>query len=159
MSRHTLIRPAIPADHPRLEALLARASLATGEHVQDLLANPDALAIPPENLAHTLVIERDGGIAGFCTLMPVTDERYEVDALFVDPCFWRQGLGARLLREAERRVGEAGARTLGVVSGRYAEPFYRAFGFEPDGEEMTRFGPATRLTKSVRSASADDPDA
>ncbi len=144
------IRQATVADHERLEALQRLASLATGEHHQELLDNPGVFGVAPENIAHSFVAELDGEVVGFCTMLPRSAEVAEVDAVFIDPGAWRQGIGRMLLIEAERRAAHAGIRTLGVTSGGYAVSFYQALGFRLSGTEMTDFGPADRLTKDVR---------
>ena len=143
------IRPAHPDDRTELVRLLRRASLATGEHVRELLDDPDAMDIPPENLAHTLVAEAGGRVVGFCTVLPLPGLLAEVDAVFVDPGSWRKGLGKALVIAAERRAIEDGVASLEVVSGRYAQPFYEALGFKRSGVEATRFGLAVRLTKRL----------
>ncbi|OCP32352.1 MULTISPECIES: GNAT family N-acetyltransferase [unclassified Ensifer] len=144
-----LIRQALAADHDRLEALQRAASLATGEHHQELLDNPDVFGIVVENIAHTLVAERDGQVVGFCTVLPRSADVAEVDAVFIDPGAWRQGIGRLLLIEAMRRAAGAGIKTLGVTSGGYAVSFYQALGFQLSGSEMTDFGPAARLIKEL----------
>ena len=143
------IRQAEPADHAALEALLRRASLATGEHVQALLDNPDALKIDPAHVPHSLVAERAGRIVGFCTLLQTAPGVAEVDAVFIDPDAWRAGIGALLMGEAERHLAREGVQEFGVVSSQYAERFYRSLGYEPTGTVATRFGPATRLVKRI----------
>ncbi|KVK54220.1 hypothetical protein BCY90_16150 [Agrobacterium deltaense] len=145
-------RPARAADLPELEALQARASLATGENVDDLMANPDAMTIPPENLARSVVAEISGAIAGFCTILSTSLYEAEVDAVFVDPKAWRTGLGRALLLRAEQEILTKETHSLEVVSGRYAVPFYESLGFQESGVEMTRFGPAVRLVKTLSSA-------
>lgn len=142
------IRPAKQDEHAVLEALLARASLATGENVEALLANPDALTIPSDYLSHSLVAEWRGQILGFCIVLPVFEGHAEIDAVFVEPASWRLGLG-RLLLAAERRVASMNVTVMSVVSDRYAEPFYVSQGFRRLSAEMTRFGPAIRLEKPL----------
>lgn len=147
------IRPARPDDHRLLEALLRRASLATGEHAEDLLDQPDAMDIPVQNLAHTLVAEAAGVIIGFCTILPQSETVAEIEAVFVDPESWRQGLGEQLVSAGAQMAVQAGVVSLDVVSGRYALPFYESLGFERAGLEATRFGPAVRLTKALAASS------
>lgn len=145
-------RPAHAVDLPELEALQARASLAAGENVNDLISNPDAMVIPPENLSLSVVAEISGVVAGFCTILPTSLDGAEVDAVFVDPKAWRTGLGRALLLYAEQEILTKETRSLGVVSGRHAVPFYQSLGFRESGVVMTRFGPAVRLIKTLNSA-------
>lgn len=144
-----IIRPAVAADHRALEALLAKASLATGEHAEELRANPEAFEIPAANLVHTLVAVSNERILGFCTILRASGDSAEVDSLFVEPGAWRTGLGRSLLAAVARRASAEGVTTLSVVSGRYARPFYEAQGFHHSETEMTRFGPAVRLVKTL----------
>ncbi|KRE11581.1 hypothetical protein ASE66_23900 [Bosea sp. Root483D1] len=147
-------RLARAADLPELEALQARASLATGENFEDLIANPDAMTIPAEHLDQSLVAAVDGVIAGFCTILPLSKDVAEVDAVFVDPRNWRTGIGRALLLRAEQDLLASQTRSLRVVSGRYAVPFYQSLGFQLAGTEMTQFGPAARLIKTLRPGGA-----
>lgn len=143
------IRRATAADHERLEALQRLASLATGEHHQQLLDNPDVFGIAPENIAYSLVAEMDGEIVGFCTVLPGSATVGEVDAVFIDPDAWRQGIGRLLLSEAENLAADAGMKSLAVTSGGHAVSFYQALGFRLSGTEMTDFGSADRLMKDL----------
>ena len=64
-----------------------------------ILANPDAIAVPIEQLADgcVFVAERDSVVAGFAAVVPRSDGGAELDALFVEPQLWKQGVGRRLV--------------------------------------------------------------
>ncbi|HEV7320946.1 MAG TPA: GNAT family N-acetyltransferase [Ensifer sp.] len=143
------IRQATVADHQRLETLQRLASLATREHRQALLDNPEVFGIAAENIAHSLVAELDGHVVGFCTVLPVSADLAEVDAIFIDPDAWREGIGRMLLTAAEQRAAVVGTKALVVTSSGQAVSFYRALGFQPASVSMTDFGPAERLTKQL----------
>jgi GNAT superfamily N-acetyltransferase len=79
-------------------------------------------------------------VAGFTTIGPSRDadaaSAGELRALYVDPDYWRGGVGRALLLEARRRLREAGYHEalLWVLDGNtIAERFYRADGWQPDG--------------------------
>jgi GNAT superfamily N-acetyltransferase len=99
-----VIRPALPTERSSLEALQWRASLANSGDRDALLANPDAIALPIEQIAdgHVLVAERHGVIVGFAAVLPRPDGNAELDALFVEPSFWKRGVG-RLLSATRTR--------------------------------------------------------
>ena len=61
-----VIRPALQTERSSLEALQWRASLANSGDFDSLLANPDAIALPVEQIAdgHVFVAQRDGAIVG-----------------------------------------------------------------------------------------------
>jgi hypothetical protein len=64
-----------------------RASLGNPGDRDALLANPDAIALPIEQIAAgcVFVAERDGVVAGFAAVVPRPDGGAELDALFVEP--------------------------------------------------------------------------
>src|SRR3954463_15766051 len=99
MTNHVSVRPARPDDQPVLESLQWRASLNNAGDRDALLANPDAIALPLEQIAagNVFVAERDGIVAGFAAVVPRPDGGAELDALFVEPHLWRHGIGRRLV--------------------------------------------------------------
>lgn len=146
------LRQATKADHDRLEEVQRLASLATGDHHKELLDNPDVFGVADEHLPNSLVAEANGEVIGFCTVLPISSESAELDAIFVDPSAWRRGIGTLLLAEAEQRASSAGALKMWVTSGGYAISFYRSLGFQSAGMEITDFGPAERLVKELKGA-------
>lgn len=142
-------RPAEPGDIDELGALKLRASLAWGDHVEELLALPEARIFPSAHLAFATVAETDGVIAGFATLLPPTPGEAEVEDLFVDPQAWRKGVGRTLMAALESRALALGARSLHVVANSRALPFYRSVGFEIVGTVATRFAPAPEMRKAL----------
>jgi len=145
------IRPARPEDRDTLGELKLRSSLAWGDHVEELLAMPEARAVPAAHLPHIAVAELAGQIVGFVTVLPGDDvARAELEDLFIAPEAWRKGIGSRLVTEAERRAIALGAGTLEVVAGERARPFYEASGFRFAGIIATYLAPAVRLRKDIR---------
>lgn len=135
-----------------LEDLQHRASLAGEEHRADLLAHPDAIALPIDQIeaGRVHVAELADRIVGFCVALSRPDGDAELDGLFVEPDAWRQGIGRGLVDKAATVAAAEQATWLHVVSGRRALPFYAACGFEPVGEAATRFGPAFVVRKRLR---------
>lgn len=144
-----LIRPAAEEERERLGALKLRASLGWGDHAEALLALPEARQVPAEHLPFVLVAERRGEAVGFVTVLPTPDGDAELEDLFVDPDAWRQGVGGRLLAEAERRAVESGHPGLHVVANRRALRFYEAAGFRITGTVQTLFEPAPEMRKDL----------
>jgi molybdopterin synthase catalytic subunit len=143
------LRRATLDDHQAMEALQARASLAAGEHADALRANPQVIVTDRTNIeaGRAIVAERDGRLVGFVALDDPRDGAMEIDGLFVEPALWRQGVGVRLLAQAEAMADAVSALSLTVVAGRFAEPFYRSQGFIAAGAVDTLFGPAARLRR------------
>lgn len=137
------IRPALPEEREDLEALQRRASLALPEYRAQLEANPDAIHLPPAQVANgqVLVAELDGRVAGFAAVVGG-----ELDGLFVEPELWRRGIGAALVEQATLSARQRGL-TLTVIAGPAAREFYERCGFAVEGETQTRFGPALRMSR------------
>jgi GNAT superfamily N-acetyltransferase len=92
----------------------------------------------------TMVAIEDGRICGFATTAPARDsdltECGELFALYVDPEWWRRGMGAALISAARGRLRELGFRNaaLWLLAGNArAERFYRMDGWVPDGLSRT----------------------
>jgi GNAT superfamily N-acetyltransferase len=136
------IRPARPDEQTMLESLQRRASLNNPGDRDALLANPDAIALPIEQIAEgcVFVAERDGVVAGFAAVLPRPDGGAELDALFVEPRLWKQGVGRALVEHVAEVARLRAATVLHVVGNTHAERFYISCGFRVTGTIDTRFG-------------------
>lgn len=140
---HTiLVRPAVMSEHQALEALQRRASLNNPGDRAALLANPDAVELPPEQIAagQVFVAERDGAIVGVSAVLPRESPDSDLDALFVEPALWGHGIGRSLVEHCAAFARAHGSTALHVIGNPHAEGFYRACGFEMHGTVQTRFG-------------------
>lgn len=144
-------RLAVPAERSALEELQRRASLMWEEDRAALLANPDAIELPLEQITggRTVVAESSGQLLGFAVVLPREDGDAELDGLFVEPTFWRQGLGRALVEQAERIAAADGAANMWVTANTRALGFYDSCGFVKVGEVATRFRPAPKMRKSI----------
>ncbi|HEX8027339.1 MAG TPA: GNAT family N-acetyltransferase [Vicinamibacterales bacterium] len=145
------IRPARPGEKGLLEALQWRASLNNPGDRQALLDHPDAIEIPPDQLAGGLVFvaEHADAIVGFAAILPRPDGDADLDALFVEPDRWRRGYGQALIEHCVDVARQRGAAGLHVVGNPHAEKFYIACGFELVGTESTRFGVGLLMHRAV----------
>ena len=137
------LRLAVPEEHDELEELQRRASLELPEYRDELIAHPDAIYLPEGQIANgqVIVAELDGQIAGFAAVVGG-----ELDGLFVEPDLWGRGIG-RALADAATREARRRGLALKVIANPRARRFYEHCGFKAEGEVMTRFGPAIRMTK------------
>ena len=144
-------RLAVPAERSALEELQRRASLIWEEDRAALLANPDAIELPLEQVTggRTVVAESAGQLLGFAVVLPREDGDAELDGLFVEPTYWRHGLGRALVEQAERIATADGASNLWVTANTRALGFYDSCGFVTVGEVQTRFRPAPKMRKSI----------
>ena len=141
------IRPARIAERDALIALEWRAATAHETYRAALLANPEAVDLPAVQIENgsVWVFDRDGALAGFAVILPRTDNAVELDGLFVEPAFWRGGIGRALVGHC---IGIARARcatALFVTANPDALAFYEACHFVTIGEDQTQFGPAPRM--------------
>ena len=142
MARDIVIRPARSNDQATLESLQRRASLNNPGDRDALLANPDAIALPIDQIEAgcVFVAERDGVVAGFAAVVTRPDGGAELDALFVEPLLWKQGIGRRLVEHVADVARERAASFLHVIGNPHAEGFYVSCGFFTTGTVETRFG-------------------
>jgi GNAT superfamily N-acetyltransferase len=141
-TRDISIRAAMPAERTALEALQRRASLSNPDDRDALIANPDAIELPAEQIAagYVFVAECDGVVLGFAAVLPRPDGGAELDGLFVEPQHWKRGVGRRLVDHCADMSRTERASFLHVVGNPQAEGFYRACGFHRQGTVDTRFG-------------------
>jgi len=146
-----VIRPALQTERSSLEALQWRASLANTGDRDALLANPDAIVLPMEQIAdgHVSVAQRDGVIVGFAAVLPRPDGNAELDALFVEPGLWKRGVGRLLVERCADVARSRGSRILHVVGNPHAEGFYAACGFRTTGSVETRFGAGLAMQREL----------
>ena len=146
-----VVRPARLHEREALEELQLLASLMNAGDRKDLLANPDAIDLPPDQIAdgNVHVCEDDGRIVGFVVVLPRADGQAELDGLFVRPEVWGEGYGRVLLEHGAVLAKSWGAERLHVVANPDAMGFYTACGFVADGVAQTRFKPATTMVRGL----------
>ena len=142
MVNNMLVRSALLCEQKQLEALQLRASLSNPGDREALLANPDAIELPIEQIVdgNVFVIEMDGSIVGFAAILPRTDGDSELDALFVAPEKWRQGIARMLIAHCKDVARNQGSKAIHVIGNPHAKDFYSAVGFNLAGTTQTRFG-------------------
>lgn len=146
-----LIRLAAPSEQLRLEQLQLRASLGNAGDRDALLAHPDAIELPAEQIANgrVFVSEWEGVIVGFAAVEARADGESELDALFVDPHMQRRGIGRALIEHCAEFARKQGSLALYVVGNPHAKTFYGQCGFKVIGTTETRFGPGLVMRKTV----------
>ena len=134
-----------------LESLQWRASLGNPGDREAILANPDAIELPLDQIAAggVFVAERDGDVAGFAAVLPRPDGGAELDALFVEPHLWKHGIGRRLVDHIAEVARERAAGFLHVIGNPHAEGFYLSCGFCVTGTADTRFGAGLSMRRPL----------
>jgi N-acetylglutamate synthase-like GNAT family acetyltransferase len=142
MKHDIVIRLALVSEQKELEALQFRASIHNAGDREAILANPDAIHLPLEQITkgQVFVAEMDGLVRGFAAILPRQNGDVELDALFVEPSVWRFGCGRKLIDHCARTAQDRGSAAIHVIGNPHAEGFYKACGFEALGTTQTRFG-------------------
>jgi len=151
VAQDVFIRPARFDEQRSLESLQRRASLSNPGDRDALIANPDAIELPMEQIAAgcVFVAELDGVAAGFAAVVPRPDGGAELDALFVEPHLWKRGIGRRLVEHVVEVARLRGASFLHVIGNSHAEGFYESCGFFRWGTVETRFGVGLDMRRSI----------
>jgi GNAT superfamily N-acetyltransferase len=148
--RTFLIRDAVPGDLAALRDVYARSSLSNDGDRDNLLAHPDALGFPDRAVreGRTRAAVASGVIAGFATWLSAGDA-IEIEDLFVDPDWMRQGIGRELVLDLISISRGRGANRVEVTANQHALAFYERNGFVVSHEVATRFGPAPRMQRGL----------
>jgi GNAT superfamily N-acetyltransferase len=151
MGNSISIRVAGAGEKNALEALQLRASLNNPGDRAAILAHPDAITVPLEQLhvGQVFIAEQHGIVAGFAVVLPREDGQIELDGLFVEPSLWKSGIGRALVDHCVAYARKFGAQALHVTGNPHALGFYTACGFEDKGVIETRFGPGLLMRLGV----------
>ena len=113
----------------------------------------DTLTVLPQHVKRhpTFIAEHDGNVLGFSMLWS-DRRRFELEHLWVDPAYMRQGIGQALLRAITEEMLSLGGTTLSIDADPNAEGFYLACGARrvgevpgPTPENPTRMRPLLEL--------------
>ena len=141
-----LIRAAVPADMTALRDVFRRSSLSNEGDRINLEAHPDALelSVLAVREGRTRAAVANDSIVGFATWVDAGDG-FEIEDLFVDPAWMRQGIGRALVLDLIAIARDRGVRRVEVTANQHALVFYETAGFAVSHEVTTRFGPAPRM--------------
>jgi GNAT superfamily N-acetyltransferase len=145
-----VIRPGVLADLAAVRDVYRRASLSNAGDRANLLAHPEHLILGPEGLneGRVLVAEQDGSVVGFATWADA-DGVTELEDLFVDPDWTRQGMATALVKGIAEVLRARGVERLEVTANPHAMGFYTAIGFISCGVVNTEFDHAPRMVLTI----------
>ncbi len=136
-----------------LIAMQCRASLENADDRDIFNAHSDVIDIPAklfEDQAVTVAL-LDTQIVDFSVVLQCDDGHVELDGLFVEPAYWRQGIGRLLIQRAVQRALKHGRSTLQAIANPHAHAFYQSLGFKQTGITQTQFGPGLLMQYQTRS--------
>ena len=151
------LRPYLPADAKRcaeifrssIEELAAEDYDADQREAWASRADDEAAFGARLAGALTLLAVIGGGIAGFASLKGGE----EIDMLFVDPEFARQGVGRALIDALTKLAQARGAKRLTVEASEIAKPLFERQGFTAQKRNLVRVGDQwlanTTMTKTL----------
>jgi predicted N-acetyltransferase YhbS len=147
-----LIRPAREDEQKPLEALQWRASLENEGDRAFLMANPDVINLPLQQIQDGLVFvaELNGSVVGYVSLRVYAKRKMELEGLFTEPTHWRQGIGRHLVLRAIEASRSQGARTMIVFANPHALGFYHRMGFIKEGEITVEAQTAMVMSMDLR---------
>jgi ribosomal protein S18 acetylase RimI-like enzyme len=146
-----VIRTAVVADLPRLRQVYRRSSLSNEGDRVNLLAHGDLLEFSGEGLGGErtrVALDAHGSIMGFSTFVVVGDTM-EIEDLFVDPPWMRQGVGRALVVDLVAIARARSFTQLEVTANPHAMAFYQSLGFVAGRDVETRFYSAPRMHLTV----------
>jgi GNAT superfamily N-acetyltransferase len=147
------IREALPIDTEAIVSVTAsgwRAAypgIVPARHLRDLPISTWRSDVrnglrSPEGDSFTRIADLDGVVAGYCYVAapargePEESRVADLVAIYVEPAFWRSGIGRELAQAAISEARERSYREMVLWTfeeNRRALAFYRALGWEPDG--------------------------
>ncbi len=147
MHTASVIRLGMLADYPAVAAVFRRASLFNDGDRDNLLAHPQHLVFQPDGLkqGRTYVAEEHGSVIGFASWVKTADT-VDLEDLFVEPTWMRQGVATALVAHIVDVLRPQGVSCLEVTANPHALGFYRRVGFHDIGTAMTEFGQAPRMS-------------
>lgn len=156
-----LIRPARPAEQKQLEDLQLRASLENEGDRAFLMANPGIIELPPQQISDGLVFvaESNETVVGFVALKVYAPRKMELDGLFIEPGYWRLGIGRRLVEHAIETSRSRHARMMVLFANPHALGFYRRLGFIHTGSITVESQTAMVMSRDLRQPKPRAPSA
>jgi GNAT superfamily N-acetyltransferase len=144
------IRTAVESDLPRLRAVFRDSSWSNEGNRELLVEHPEFLELSANAVreGRTRAAAINGNIVGFASLADATG-RLELEDLFVDPAFMRQGVGRALIRDVAEQARRRGVRRVEVDANDHALRFYEEVGFVALERVALDHGTAMRMTLDV----------
>ncbi|MDR3630897.1 MAG: GNAT family N-acetyltransferase [Desulfocapsaceae bacterium] len=107
----TTIRPLIPVDRGHLLRIVRAQTHFLDCEVEVAMEVIDGSLKPDEDYRTLVAVEHSGWISGFISYgpIPLTENRFDLYWIAVDPDSGRQGVGSLLLAAMEEQLGQAGS--------------------------------------------------
>ncbi len=143
------LRDAVLSDMVGLQDVFRRSSLSNERDREALLQHPEWLVLPehgPREGRMRVAVDPGDDVVGFATYR-ISDGVAELEDLFVDPDWMRQGIGEALILDLSERLRAMALDALEVTANSHAMAFYEHMGFVATGVVDTEFSPAARMRR------------
>lgn len=132
MTESLTIREALPTEASLLSDLAFRSKSHWGYSVEFMESCRAELTIDPAEFSDVgflcFVATSEDSILGFYSLRSISEQAFELDALFVEPEHIGHGVGRSLVQHAVRLLSQRGAACLVIQGDPNATEFYHAAG-------------------------------
>jgi N-acetylglutamate synthase-like GNAT family acetyltransferase len=149
MTGEPVIRAARESEALALGELAFRSKAHWGYSPEFMEACIEELSVAEEDIAAPDALFRlaecEGEIAGYYALVRLSQDEYELDALFVEPQWIGRGIGRALIEHAKKSARQLGVRSLLIQGDPNAERFYLAAGAVQVGERESESVPGRML--------------
>lgn len=132
------IRQAAAGDRDRLVEIIGRQTNFLQCEIDIAVEVVDASFMPAESYRLLVAGDESGRVCGFIVYgpIPLTEKRYDLYWIAVDPSRGRSGVGSLLLARMERNIGESGGGHIYIDTSstdgyRRARMFYEKNGYRP----------------------------
>lgn len=99
---------------------------------------------------HLILYDEDEKAIGCARIFPDEENSWHIGRVAVLPEFRGKGIGAQLLKEAEKRVRELGGQKLCLSAQTQAEGFYQKLGYQTVSEPyLDEHCPHVRMEKTL----------
>ena len=134
-----VIRDAVPGDMAALGEVFRRASLSNEGDRAQLLAHPEVLELSDRGVreGRTRAAVADGQIVGFASWLGA-GEAFEIEDLFVDPGWMRQGIGRALVLDLIAIARDRGIGRVEVTRTRTRWPSTSRWASSPTARRRPR---------------------
>lgn len=127
-----LVRPAVLEDAECLSALAFRSKAYWGYSHDFMEACREELRYTQADIGSKgflfAIAELSRTIVGFYAIKALSDNQFELEALFVEPAYIGQGIGRMLIEHAKQTAKKLGGDRLVIQSDPHAVGFYQAAG-------------------------------
>jgi GNAT superfamily N-acetyltransferase len=144
-----VIRDALITDMEDLQGVFRRASLSNENDRELLREHPEWLDLSAEGVLEgrmRVAVGDEGTVTGFATYF-ISDGIAELEDLFVDPAWMRQGTALALVLDISARLDNLHFERLEVTANPHAMAFYEHLGFVEDRIVDTAGYPAPRMSR------------